>query len=157
MNQTAKMAHQLAKLVKHIEYMKGFSKEVANINLTCAKSVKFVFDPFQSGTGSIRQVLSQFHARKTSRTNTSGCAIKADVQSGVVDPRMEVTYQDGHRVIFKTIHLSASDIVQYFNKFGTVHSTVQWFLNVNMLHSTIVLHIMLDMIFKCFILFNILF
>jgi hypothetical protein len=118
------MAKNLAKYVKHIEYMKGYSKEVAKINLSSAKTIKFVFDPFQDGAGSIRQVLFQFHARKTARSNTTGCAIKAEVQSNVTEPRMEVTYQDGHRVVFKTKHLTALDIVRCHNEFSSAHSTV---------------------------------
>ncbi|KAI8776583.1 39S ribosomal protein L53 mitochondrial [Biomphalaria glabrata] len=85
---------------------------IKRMHLRPVRRVKFTFDPYMKNAVSIRDVASTLHMPDILETN-QGTLLKFDIKSDRSEPQMDVEFNDGHKLIFKTGHLTQLEILDY--------------------------------------------
>ncbi|KAL3892454.1 hypothetical protein ACJMK2_004659 [Sinanodonta woodiana] len=88
------------------------------IHLRAIQNVKFSFDPYGNNTRSIRDMVFHMHSPRILETNQN-CSMKVNIKSDKSEPRIDITFVDGHKVVFKTEYLTTLDIIQRLETFNT--------------------------------------
>eukprot|EP00057_Strongylocentrotus_purpuratus_P004491 XP_003728816.1 PREDICTED: 39S ribosomal protein L53, mitochondrial isoform X2 [Strongylocentrotus purpuratus] len=83
------------------------------ITLRFVKQITVEFCPWERNVRSIRQFLSYIGNSKVRNTNQK-CALKTSIKHDGTDPTVHINYVDGQNLLFKTSHLSLSELVQKF-------------------------------------------
>ncbi|KAK7068566.1 ribosomal protein, L53 [Halocaridina rubra] len=100
----------------------AIAKNCKILNLKPAKRIEFNFDPFGENVLSTRNVLTYLTQDKVRDTNPK-CIIKTNVLCNRANPSINIAFDTGHKLIFKTQNLSTLEVLQLFNRF--VSSTVK--------------------------------
>ncbi|RUS70117.1 hypothetical protein EGW08_022118 [Elysia chlorotica] len=85
---------------------------VKRMHLRPVKQIKFTFDPYMKNVTSIRDVASTLHRPEILETN-QGTVLKFDIKSDGTEPRIDVNFNDGEKLVFKTLNLSQLEILDY--------------------------------------------
>ncbi|XP_045181167.1 39S ribosomal protein L53, mitochondrial-like [Mercenaria mercenaria] len=72
--------------------------------------IQYTFDPFTENVASIRSVINCLNTKSV--LSSSVALSKINVQSDRCEPKIDVEFSDGHKLIFKTEHLKASEILE---------------------------------------------
>ncbi|KAK3609019.1 hypothetical protein CHS0354_039320 [Potamilus streckersoni] len=86
-------------------------------HLRAIKNFKFSFDPYGNNTRSVRDMVFHMHSPRILQTNQN-CSMKVNVMSDKSEPRIDITFVDGHKVLFKTENLTTLDILQRLKTFN---------------------------------------
>uniref|UniRef100_A0A0B7AN41 Large ribosomal subunit protein mL53 n=1 Tax=Arion vulgaris TaxID=1028688 RepID=A0A0B7AN41_9EUPU len=95
---------------------KATTNLVRRMHLRPVKLVKFTFDPYMREVASIRDVASTLHIPDILETN-QGTVLKFDIKSDRTEPRIDVEFNDGHKLVFETANLSHLEILDYLYEF----------------------------------------
>lgn len=85
---------------------------IKRMHLRPVKKIQFTFDPYMKNVTSIRDVASTLHKPDILETNLS-TILKFDIKSDRTEPRMDVVFNDGEKLVFKTSNLSQLEILDY--------------------------------------------
>ncbi|CAL1532908.1 unnamed protein product [Lymnaea stagnalis] len=86
---------------------------VKRMHLRPVKKVKFTFDPYMKTASSIREAASTLHFPDILETNL-GTVLTFDIKSDRTEPQIDVEFNDGHKLVFKTGNLTQLEILDYF-------------------------------------------
>ncbi|XP_059150001.1 large ribosomal subunit protein mL53-like isoform X1 [Physella acuta] len=95
---------------------KATSYLIKRLHLRPVKKIKFTFDPYMNNVKSIRDVASTLHLPDVLETNV-GTAVKFDIRSDRIEPQIDVEFNDGEKLIFKTGNLSHLEILDYLYEY----------------------------------------
>ncbi|XP_067667833.1 large ribosomal subunit protein mL53-like [Haliotis asinina] len=94
---------------------RSIGKILRNLQFRPVKDMKFTFDPYKNNVRSIREVLFQLQSPKLISTNEN-VNMKLDVKSDRSDPRIDINFSDGQKLIFKTANLTTLEILDRLNQ-----------------------------------------
>ncbi|GFO13886.1 39S ribosomal protein l53, mitochondrial-like [Plakobranchus ocellatus] len=89
---------------------------VKRMHLRPVRKVQFTFDPYMKNVTSIRDVASTLHKPEILETN-QGTILKFDIKSDRTEPRIDVHFNDGEKLVFKTGNLSQLEILDYLYEY----------------------------------------
>ncbi|CAG5123294.1 unnamed protein product [Candidula unifasciata] len=89
---------------------------VKRLHLRPVKQIKFTFDPYTKSVASVRDTASTLHTPEILETN-QGTVMKFDVRSDKTEPRIDIEFNDGHKLVFETSNLSHLEILDYIYEF----------------------------------------
>ncbi|XP_052765357.1 39S ribosomal protein L53, mitochondrial-like [Mya arenaria] len=106
---------------KHLSDIAKLSMVLKDFHLKPVKTLTFSFDPFESNTKSIRDCLQILTSKRVKREGAP--RYKIDVRSDRSHPHIDVDFNDGHKIIFKTEHLKPYDVVSRLDVFCKAKDT----------------------------------
>ncbi|KAM8784543.1 large ribosomal subunit protein mL53 [Rhynchonycteris naso] len=86
---------------------------LARLGLRSVKQVQVQFCPFEKNVESTRAFLQAVSSDKVRSTNLN-CSVIADVRHDGSQPRVDVLFGDGHRLIMRGAHLTAQEMLSAF-------------------------------------------
>ncbi|BFZ11135.1 hypothetical protein BsWGS_14174 [Bradybaena similaris] len=89
---------------------------VKRMHLRPVKQIKFTFDPYTQCVASVRDTATTLHLPDILETN-QGTVLKFDVRSDKTEPRIDVEFNDGHKLVFETANLTHLEILDYIYEF----------------------------------------
>ncbi|XP_013400714.1 39S ribosomal protein L53, mitochondrial-like [Lingula anatina] len=87
---------------------------VTKLNISPVKRIEFSFDPFGTNVRSCRDALFHLYSNNVRVTNVN-CILKVNVKSDRSDPNMNVIFNDGLKVLFKTNNLTTLELLRTFD------------------------------------------
>ncbi|XP_054754087.2 large ribosomal subunit protein mL53-like [Lytechinus pictus] len=89
------------------------------ITLRFVKQITIEFCPWEKNVRSVRQFLSYIGNSKVRNTNQK-CILKTNIKHDGTAPAVHINYADGQNLLFKTSHLSLSEMVQKFAELNEI-------------------------------------
>ncbi|XP_036291685.1 39S ribosomal protein L53, mitochondrial [Pipistrellus kuhlii] len=86
---------------------------VARLGLRAVKEVRVQFCPFENNVESTRTFLQAVSRDKVRATNLK-CSVTVDVRHDGSEPRVDVLFGDGHRLVMRGAHLTAQEMLMAF-------------------------------------------
>ncbi|XP_066234018.1 large ribosomal subunit protein mL53 [Saccopteryx leptura] len=86
---------------------------LARLGLRAVKQVQVQFCPFEKNVESTRAFLQAVSSERVRSTNLN-CSVVADVRHDGSEPRVDVLFGDGHRLIMRGAHLTAQEMLSAF-------------------------------------------
>lgn len=93
----------------------AIAKQLRTLNLKPVKKIQIQFDPFHERTKETRDFLFQITTPKIIATNPY-CTVKTNIVCDRSDPVITFTLGSGDKVVMKSVHLTALNILELYNK-----------------------------------------
>ncbi|KAG9478568.1 hypothetical protein GDO78_012294 [Eleutherodactylus coqui] len=82
-----------------------------DVVLKSVRSISVRMCPFQHGVQSTREFLAAINTKKIRTTNIN-CEIKVDVRHDRLEPMVDVRFEDGERLMFKSENVTCREMLQ---------------------------------------------
>ncbi|KAM8966857.1 large ribosomal subunit protein mL53 [Pelodytes ibericus] len=86
----------------------------AGLVLKSVKTIAVRFCPFEASSISVREFLETINSKKVRSTNAN-CELSVDVKHDMSEPHVDVMFDDGERLLFKTANLTSKEMLSAFN------------------------------------------
>ncbi|XP_077990509.1 large ribosomal subunit protein mL53-like [Glandiceps talaboti] len=86
---------------------------VRGVTLKAVKSVQVQFCPFEQRVRSARQFLS-YIGNENMRSSNEKCRIETKIMNNKSEPIVNITFEDGNQLLFKSRNLTTTEILKRF-------------------------------------------